>query len=78
MGAAIVAATLALWLMPTAVLAQAPDPSDTVVAPDAEDPLADLVEPADTVLLSDEQSTTRWAHAQQTTPIRSEPRASAS
>ncbi len=65
---------LALSSEPAVAAAQAPDPPDRVVAPDRQDPLAELVEPGDTVILSDEQRTTRWAHAQETTTIRAAPR----
>lgn len=65
---------LALSSAPAVAVAQAPDPPNTVVAPDAQDPLADLVDPGDTVILSDEQRTTRWAHAQETAKIFAEPR----
>jgi lipoprotein-anchoring transpeptidase ErfK/SrfK len=67
-------ALLALAFAPAVAQAEDPTPPNTVVAPDAEDPLAGLVMPADTVILSDELTTTRWAHAQETTPIRAEPR----
>jgi lipoprotein-anchoring transpeptidase ErfK/SrfK len=60
---------------PAAAPAQDPTPPNTVVSPDAEDPLADLQAPGDTVVLSDEQTTTRWAHAPETTKILAEPRA---
>lgn len=62
---------LAFSAAPAVAAAQAPN---TVVAPDAEDPLAALVDPGDTVILSDEQRTTRWVHAQETTKILAEPR----
>jgi len=62
---------------PTTLVAQSPAPPNTVVAADAEDPLAELQHPGDTVLLSDEQGTTRWAHAQDTAKIHSSPRADA-
>jgi hypothetical protein len=68
---------LAVALVPAGAHAQDPAPPNTVVAPEAEDPLADLESPGDTVVLSDEQTTTRWAHAQETTKILSEPRAGA-
>jgi len=68
--------TLALAL-PAAAAAQAPGGGAGVVAPGTEDPLAGLVAPGDTVTLSDERDTTRWAHAQGTARIRSEPRAAA-
>jgi hypothetical protein len=35
-----------------------------VVAADAADPVADLVDAGDTLILSDERRTTRWVHAQ--------------
>jgi L,D-transpeptidase-like protein len=66
--------TLAL---PAAASAQATAGAAAVVAPGTEDPLAGLVASGDTVTLSDERDTTRWAHAQATARIRSEPRAGA-
>lgn len=66
-------ALLTMALMPAIARAQDPTPPNTVVSPDAEDPLADLQTPGDTVVLSDEQTTTRWAHAQETTAIRAQP-----
>lgn len=70
---------LALSPAPAFAAAQTPDldPPNTVVAPDAEDPLAGLAEPGDTVILSDEQRTTRWVHAQDTTAILAQPRTGA-
>lgn len=53
--------------------AQAPAAADAVVAADAADPLAGLLAPGDTVTLSDERTTTRWAHAQELTEIRASP-----
>jgi len=76
-GPVIWLALLTLALTPAIARAQDPTPPNTVVAPDAEDPLAGLEKPADTVILSDEQATTRWAHAQETTAIRAEPRGTA-
>jgi hypothetical protein len=64
---------LALALLPAAAQAQSPTPQGAVVAPGADDPLAELVDPGDAVLLSDERSTTRWAHAQETGRILAEP-----
>jgi hypothetical protein len=64
-------AVLASWSATAQATAQAPN---TVVAPDAADPLARLAGPGDTVLLSDEQRTTRWVHAQETTKILADPR----
>ncbi len=67
---------LALLPAPAVGAAQVPDPDppNTVVAPAAQDPLAGLVEPGDAVILSDEKTTTRWVHAQETTKILAEPR----
>jgi len=62
---------------PAGTQAQDQTAPSNVVAPEAEDPLADLVNPGDAAILSDEQRITRWAHAQETTTIRSEPRARA-
>lgn len=70
-------AVLVLALMPAVARAQDPTPPNTVVAPEAEDPLADLVKAGDTVVLSNEQTTTRWAHAQETTKILAAPRVGA-
>ncbi|MGI9100786.1 MAG: L,D-transpeptidase [Solirubrobacteraceae bacterium] len=70
-------AVLAVWLTPAAAQAQAPGNANTVVAAGAQDPLAGLKSPGDTVVLSDEQRTTRWAHAQETSRILSAPRRSA-
>jgi hypothetical protein len=75
-GPVIWLAVLALALMPAVAHGQAPTAptaAKTVVAADAEDPLAALMDPGDTVILSDEQRTTRWAHAQEATKIRREP-----
>jgi hypothetical protein len=67
-------AVLAVWLTPAAAQAQAPESSNAVVAAGAQDPLAGLKRPGDTVVLSDEQRTTRWAHAQEISRILSAPR----
>jgi len=64
-------AVLAAWCAPAVAAADAPT---TVVAADAADALAGLAKPGDTVVLSDEERTTRWAHAQETAKIRSAPR----
>ena len=67
-------ALLVAALMPgVAVARSAGAPNFVVVGPDAEDPLAELVGPGDRVILSDEQRTTRWAHAQRTAKIRTGP-----
>jgi L,D-transpeptidase-like protein len=76
-GPVIWLAVLALALVPAAAHAQALTVPKAVVAPDAEDPLAALMDPGDTVILSDEQRTTRWAHAHETSKIRREPRVGA-
>lgn len=67
-------AALAVWFVPAATPAQSSQNSDTVVASAAQDPLARIKRPGDAVILSDEQRTTRWAHAQQTSKIYSAPR----
>jgi lipoprotein-anchoring transpeptidase ErfK/SrfK len=64
----------AMWLSPSAAPAQPVDSAKTVVAAGTQDPLAVLRHPGDTVVLSDEQRTTRWAHAQETSKIHSAPR----
>ena len=64
-------AVLAAWWAPAVAAADAPR---TVVAADAADALAGLAKPGDTVVLSDEERTTRWAHAQETARIRAAPR----
>lgn len=65
---------LVAGLAPAVAGAQVPETPDLVVAAGAEDPLAGLQQPGDRVLLSDEKRTTRWANAQDTAKIRSEPR----
>jgi lipoprotein-anchoring transpeptidase ErfK/SrfK len=59
---------------PAVAVPQAAAPASTVVAPDAKNPLAGLRNPADAVSLSDERTITRWAHAQDTARVLSEPR----
>ena len=54
--------------------ARTPPDSAAVVAAGAPDPLARLHRPGDRVVLSDEQRTTRWAHAQERATIYSAPR----
>jgi L,D-transpeptidase catalytic domain len=76
LGPAVWLAVLTLGL-PAGAAAQTPVGADDVVAPGTEDPLAGLAAPGATVILSDERTTTRWAHAQGTARIRSEPSATA-
>jgi lipoprotein-anchoring transpeptidase ErfK/SrfK len=71
---AVCAVALASATLATAQVSQPPAPANAVVAPGVVDPLAGLAEPGNTVILSDEQRTTRWAHAQATARIRSAPR----
>jgi lipoprotein-anchoring transpeptidase ErfK/SrfK len=52
--------------------------SDAVPGPTVYDPLATLVEPGDTVRLSDERQLTRWARVNEPHPIRSAASTSAS
>lgn len=52
--------------------------SDAVPGPSVYDPLATLVEPGDTVRLSDERRVTRWARVNEPHPIRSAASTSAS
>jgi hypothetical protein len=65
---------LATALAAPAAHAQRPATPNIVISPSAEDPLAGLEHPGDTVLLSDERRTTRWANAADTTKILSDPR----
>jgi hypothetical protein len=58
--------------------AQASEAPRAVVAAGTSDPLAVMHRSGDTVLLSDERRTTRWAHAQDTSKISSAPRRNAS
>jgi lipoprotein-anchoring transpeptidase ErfK/SrfK len=44
-----------------------------VAGPTVRDPLIDLTEPGQTVLLSDEKKVSRWAHANEPYPIRATP-----
>jgi len=67
-------AVCALGITAAMAAAQAPAPPSTVVAAEAKNPLAGLRNPGDAVILSDERSTTRWAHVQETEKVRSEPR----
>jgi lipoprotein-anchoring transpeptidase ErfK/SrfK len=71
----LAACAVALGLAPAVAAAQAP--ASAVVAPAAQSPLAGLKNPGDTVILSDERTTTRWAHVQETAKVRSEPRRAA-
>jgi hypothetical protein len=59
-------------------LAAAPEYAPPPIpGPGVFDPLESLVEPGDTLKLSDEKQITRWAHANTRTPIRTAPRATA-
>jgi lipoprotein-anchoring transpeptidase ErfK/SrfK len=70
---AVIMGAAVFWLVAGAAPAQVPLQAHAVVAPGSPDPLARLRKPGDTVVLSDEQRTTRWAHAQETATIRSAP-----
>ena len=65
-------AVLAAVCAPTASAATAELAGPTVL-----DPMLELVEPGQAVLLSDERKVTRWAHANEPVPIRTAPTASA-
>ncbi|MEA2150976.1 MAG: hypothetical protein QOD69_2806 [Solirubrobacteraceae bacterium] len=71
--ASLILCLLALALAPAPAGAQAPNAPDAVVAAGVADPLAGLQAPGDTVTLSDERTTTRWAHAQELAKIRASP-----
>ncbi|MEJ7787807.1 MAG: L,D-transpeptidase [Solirubrobacteraceae bacterium] len=53
------------------------DDAAAVPAPGVLDPMATLTKPGDALRLSDEKTVTRWAHATDVYPIRTEPRAGA-
>jgi lipoprotein-anchoring transpeptidase ErfK/SrfK len=57
--------------------ARAASAATAIPGPSTFDPLESLAEPGDTVTLSDEQRLTRWAHANEQTPIRTAPRTTA-
>jgi hypothetical protein len=67
---------LMAWLVPGVASAQIPERTRAVVAAGASEPLAGLKKRGDAVVLSDEQRTTRWAHAQAKAKIRTAPRTS--
>jgi hypothetical protein len=67
---------LVAWLVPGAASAQVPERARAVVVAGASEPLAGLKRRGDAVVLSDEQRTTRWAHAQEKAQIHSAPRMS--
>lgn len=70
-------ATLAIVVLcPTPGVAQTSDPS-AVADPAVADPTSELMVPGDTVRLSDEQRITRWANANDPTPIRAQASSSA-
>ncbi|MEY2517508.1 MAG: hypothetical protein QOJ89_4866 [bacterium] len=68
-------AVAAVVCAPTAPAASAAQPE--LAGPTVLDPMLDLVEPGDAILLSDEKKVTRWAHANEPAPIRAAPTASA-
>jgi hypothetical protein len=65
---------LVVWLMAGVATAGVSGSPHGLVAAGTGDPLAVLRRPGDTVLLSDEKLTTRWAHAQDTSKILNVPR----
>ena len=67
---------LMVWLVPGIASAEVPERTRAVVAAGASEPLAGLKKRGDAVVLSDEQRTTRWAHAQATSKIHTAPRTS--
>ena len=76
--ARILAATIALLAaLATAVAPQTALAQTEVAGPTVADPLLDLLEPGQTVVLSDEKTVTRWAHANEPYPIRVKPSARA-
>ncbi|MDT7713539.1 MAG: hypothetical protein QOG46_2365, partial [Pseudonocardiales bacterium] len=71
--ALLIAVFCLLVLAPAPAGAGATSASDVVVAAGVADPLAGLQAPGDTVTLSDERTTTRWAHAQELAKIHASP-----
>jgi hypothetical protein len=67
---------LVVWLVAGVTAAPASENPQAVVAAGTSEPLARLKKPGDTVVLSDERRTTRWAHVQERSKIRSAPRGS--
>jgi hypothetical protein len=67
---------LVAWLVPGAASAEVPERTRAVVVAGASEPLAGLKKRGDTVVLSDEQRTTRWANAQAKSKIHIAPRTS--
>jgi hypothetical protein len=68
---------LVVWLMAGVAAAPASENPQVVAAAGTSEPLSTLKKPGDTVVLSDERRTTRWAHVQERTKIYSAPRGSA-
>jgi hypothetical protein len=67
---------LVAWLVPGVASAEVPERTRAVVLASTSEPLAGLKKRGDTVVLSDEQRTTRWANAQEKAKIRTAPRTS--
>ena len=67
---------LAAGLVPGVAPAENPERTRAVVAAGTSEPLSNLKKRGDTVVLSDEQRTTRWAHAQAKARIYTAPRTS--
>jgi lipoprotein-anchoring transpeptidase ErfK/SrfK len=67
---------LAAGLVPGVAPAENPERARAVVAAGTSEPLSNLKKRGDTVVLSDEQRTTRWAHAQAKARIYTAPRTS--
>ena len=67
---------LVAWLVPGVASAEIPERTRAVVVAGTSEPLANLRKRGDTVVLSDEQRTTRWAHAQAKAKIHIAPRTS--
>jgi L,D-transpeptidase-like protein len=63
-----------VWLVAGVAAARASENEHAVVAAGTSEPLAALKKPGDTVVLSDERRTTRWAHVQERSKIFSAPR----
>jgi hypothetical protein len=67
--------TSAALVMIAMTAAVAPAAVQAAVAPIGPDPMEEVVEPGQTITLSDELKITRWAHATETEPIRVAPTA---
>jgi hypothetical protein len=74
--AVILGPVLAAWLVPGVAPAEIPERTRAVVVAGTSEPLSNLRKRGDTVVLSDEQRTTRWAHAQAKARIHTAPRTS--